>query len=66
MTFSTSTLGTALEAAQTGLNSNQSDVIFWVVGVFLFTLVIGLASAAMNRARRNSIASVGGGRGRRR
>jgi len=64
MTYSTSTLGTALDAAQTGMTANQGDVIAWGVGIFLFTLVIGLSFALFNRARRSATAAAGGGKRR--
>lgn len=64
MEFSTSTLGTALEAAQTGYSATQGDVILFGVGIFLFSVIIGVAFAAMNRGRRGATAAVGGGRRR--
>lgn len=65
MNFSTSTLGTVLEAGKTELTQQTPDIVLWMLGVFGVTLIIGIVWAAFNRARRHTVAAVGGGRKRR-
>ena len=38
------------------------DILFWMLGVFGVTLILGVAFAAFNRARKATVAAVGGGR----
>lgn len=65
MNFSTSTLGTVLEAGKTELTQQTPDIVLWMLGVFGVTLIIGIVAAAFHRARRQTVAAVGGGRKRR-
>lgn len=64
MNFSTSTLGTILEAGKTELTQQTPDIVLWMLGVFGITLVIGIVYAAFNRARRQTVAAIGGGKRR--
>jgi hypothetical protein len=66
MGFSTSSLGAILEAGKTELTSQTPDILFWMLGVFGVTLILGVAFAAFNRARKATVAAVGGGSKRRR
>jgi hypothetical protein len=66
MAFSTSTLGTVLEAGKTELTQQTPDIVLWMLGVFGVTLIIGIVYAAFNRARKQTVAAVGGGSRRRR
>lgn len=64
MDFSTSSLGVILDAGKTELTSQTPDILFWMLGIFGVTLVIGIAFAAFNRARRQTVGAVGGGKRR--
>lgn len=61
MGFSTSSLGAILEAGKAELTSQTPDILFWMLGVFGITLILGVAFAAFSRARRATVAAVGGG-----
>jgi len=64
MGFSTSSLGVILDAGKTELTNQTPDILFWMLGVFGVTLIIGVALAAFNRARKSTVAAVGGGKRR--
>lgn len=63
--FGTSTTATILSAWMTNLMDQQSDVLILIGSVSIFATIVGLIIAAMSRARRMAVGSVGGGRRRR-
>jgi len=65
MEFSTSTLGTVMGEAKTELLGYVPDILLWGLVIFGVVLGIGVAFAAFNRARRNTVAAVSGGKKRR-
>ncbi|MFZ4799304.1 MAG: hypothetical protein ACOYMA_17525 [Bacteroidia bacterium] len=65
MTYSTSTLGQALDSLQTTYEATQGDILLFLVGVVGFGLIIGISYAAMNKGKRAAIGAVGGGKRRR-
>lgn len=64
MEFSTSTLGTIMNAAKTELTSQVPDILLWGLIIFGVVLGIGVVFAAFGRARRQTVAAVGGGKRR--
>lgn len=64
MEFSTSSVGAVLAEGKTELVALVPDVLLWGLGVFVIVLGIGVAFAAFNRARRQTVGAVGGGRRR--
>lgn len=65
MNFSTSTLGTVLNAGKEVIEAQVPDALLWGLISFGVTVAIGVAFAAFNRARRQTVAAVGGGKKRR-